>query len=253
MKYLLTVLALCTMSLSAQNMELWEAREYKSNNGTRLPYRMLSPATMVEGQSYPLVIFLHGSGERGSDNEAQLKHVAKSFDQESIRAQYPAFVIFPQLGRNDTWSNGEYDQETATIHLENQAGDYLAAVMDVIDEMEAEFPIDTDRIYLGGLSMGGFGTWDALSRWPWRFAAAFPICGIGDPTTVSRFQHVPIWVVHGDADVVVPVEGSRLMVEALRATGAAVIYSEFPEVNHNSWDPAFDTQHMIDWIFAQRK
>lgn len=239
--------------VQAQTQNLWESHEYESYNETILPYRLLPPPVIEEGQTYPLVIFLHGAGERGANNKDQLKHVSKSFEEKRIRAAYPAFVLFPQLRKRNTWSNGVYTSELATVSLENQAGNYLSAVMDVIDQLEEDHPIDPERIYIGGLSMGGFGTWDALSRWPWRFAAAFPICGAGDPSTVDRFAHIPIWVFHGEDDAVVPVEASRLMVDHLRNAGSKVIYTEFPKVNHNSWDPAFETRHLLDWLFAQER
>lgn len=254
MKYFaLPLLLLITLPAISQTDELWEKYQHTSYNGTVLPYRLLPPQEIKEGEKYPLVIFLHGSGERGNDNQAQLKHVAKSFEAEAVRNAYPAFVVFPQLAENHTWSNGQMNRATHIIDLENQAGDYLAAVMDVIDEMQAEYPVDANRIYIGGLSMGGYGTWDAMSRWPDRFAAGFPICGAGDPSTVSRMSHIPIWVLHGAEDNVVLPECSRVMVAALKAQGAAVIYSEFEGIGHNSWDPAFDTRHLIDWIFAQVK
>jgi len=207
MKYLLSFfLIVLFFSSFAQTDELWETHELTSYNGTVLPYRMLPPIDMEEGDTYSLVIFLHGSGERGNDNQKQLVHVAKAFEDEAVRNGYPAFVIFPQMAANNTWSNGDYNRETHTINLENQAGNHLAAVMDVIDMMLEKYPIDPDRVYIGGLSMGGFGTWDALSRWPDRFAAAFPVCGAGDPTTVSRMTHIPIWVLKGGGDKVVAPE-----------------------------------------------
>lgn len=259
MKYfILPLLFFCAATTFAQTDELWEKHQFTSYNGTVLPYRMLPPIdldenVLEEGDGYSLVIFLHGSGERGDDNQKQLVHVAKAFEDEAVRKDYPAFVIFPQMAANNTWSNGEYNRETHTIDLENQSGNHLAAVMDVIDMMLEKYSVDPDRVYIGGLSMGGFGTWDALSRWPDRFAAAFPVCGAGDPSTVSSMLNVPIWVLHGGADNVVAPECSRIMVAALKEAGASVIYSEFEGVGHNSWDPAFDTRHVIDWIFAQER
>lgn len=237
----------------AQTEALWSRHHFPTTEGNVLPYRMLLPMDMEEGDTYPLVVFLHGAGERGDDNVRQLAHIARHFEDSAIRVDHRAYVIFPQVPQDQWWSGGKWDRESVSLALHHQTGEYLAAVMHLVDSLQTYDPIDPNRIYLGGLSMGGFGTWDALARWPERFAAAFPICGAGDPTRATLMKDVPIWVFHGDADPVVPVACSRVMVEALREAGAQVIYTEFDGVGHDSWSPAFETRHLIDWIFAQSK
>jgi len=122
----------------------------------------------------------------------------------------------------------------------------------VHDLLERE-PIDPDRVYLTGLSMGGYGAWDLAARHPERFAAVVPVCGGGDPAQADRLRDLPIWVWHGDRDRSVPVEQSRRMVEALRRAGSAVRYDELPGVGHGSWKQAYGAGGAIDWMFAQRR
>ncbi len=235
----------------AQTLKKWKAERYVAANGTELPYRLLSPPDLQEGVGYPLVIFLHGAGERGHDNELQLKHVAEKF--EAIQADYPSFVLFPQVAEEQWWSSGEYRRGDVSVNMEYQVSDFLAATMTVTDILLDELPVDPHRVYIGGLSMGGFGTWDAIARWPEKFAAAFPICGAGDPSRASQMLDLPVWVLHGADDNVVPTEASRVMVEALREAGGQVIYTEFPGVGHNSWDPAFASRLLMDWLFTQQR
>lgn len=255
MRPFLTSLLLFLVSLVfGQTNDLWEKHVFPSSNGTTLPYRLMRPVDMKPETTYPLVIFLHGAGERGTDNEKQLVHVARAFADSAIRADYPAFVLFPQVAPDKWWSNGEYNRESGTVTINRYvAGDHLVALMQLKDSLLEALPVDGGRVYIGGLSLGGFGTWDALARWSDQFAAAFPICGAGDPNMAMYMAGVPLWVFHGSADAVVPPMTSRKMVEALREMGSPVIYTEFPGVNHNSWDPAFENRLLFDWLFAQRR
>jgi len=129
----------------------------------------------------------------------------------------------------------------------------LKRAVELLDQLGTEFRIDPDRVYVTGLSMGGFGTWDILLREPGRFAAGIAVCGAGDPSQAERIQHVPVWAFHGDKDGVVPVSGSREMVAALKKAGAEPKYDEFPGVGHGSWYKAYATPGLWDWLFAQRR
>ena len=126
-------------------------------------------------------------------------------------------------------------------------------MLKLLEELPQEFSIDPDRVYVTGLSMGGYGTWDLLTRKPELVAAAIPICGGGDPKHVARFKGTPIWVFHGDGDEAVEVESSREMVAALEAAGGQPIYTEYEGVGHNSWADTYANRAVWDWLFAQRR
>jgi predicted peptidase len=222
---------------------------------------MLYPTKYDVNKKYPVILFLHGAGERGKDNEKQLKWGADLFLDSANRAKYPAFVIFPQCPENRTWANMKRDLDGSADSLGNfvfySAGSEvvpLRLAMKLIDSLSKTAQADPDRIYVGGLSMGGMGTFEILWRKPHFFAAAFAICGGGDPNKVGVYaKDFPIWVFHGGADNVVPVSNSRLMVNSLKAAGAKVKYTEYPGVGHNSWSNAFAEPDFLEWLFQQKK
>jgi predicted peptidase len=231
--------------------QLYEPREFVGENKLTLKYRLLKPVGYSFGKKYPLVVFLHGAGERGDDNTITLKHGAKEFANEERRKQYPCYVLIPQCPKEKKWSNTDWSKESSK-HPE-QASESLALVKDLIDEMVENAGVDANRIYLTGLSMGGYGTWDAIARYPNFFAAAAPICGGGDPSTVDRFSRLPIWVFHGAKDQAVKVTRSRDMVEALKKVGSGVKYTEYPNLEHDSWTPTYANAEFYAWLFAQQK
>ena len=122
----------------------------------------------------------------------------------------------------------------------------------LLDKVLKEYPIDPARIYVTGVSMGGFGTWDLLARFPTRFAAAVPICGGGDESTAAKIKHVPIWAFHGALDHTVPPEKSRSMIQALQRAGGLPGYTEYPDIEHNSWVWAYRDPHLMVWLFKQK-
>ena len=129
----------------------------------------------------------------------------------------------------------------------------MALLIELLAEAERMFPIDPDRIYVTGLSMGGFGTWDLIARFPDRFAAAVPVCGGGDPGTAPLIRDLPVWAFHGALDRVVPPSNSRVMVRALQEAGARPGYSEYPDVGHNSWTKAYEDPYLLPWLFEQHR
>jgi predicted peptidase len=228
----------------------FEARTY-DDRGFTLPYRLLKPRDYDPQKKYPLVVFLHGAGECGNDNFKQLVHGMNDFASDVIMAKYPAFVVAPQCPEGRKWVEVDWQLEAHT--LPESASVSLEATLRLIDAMQKEFAIDAGRIYITGLSMGGYGAWDALARKPELFAAAAIICGGGDPAVAARFKDVPLWAFHGDQDEGVKPKRSREMIEALKAAGGSPKYTEYKGVGHDSWTITYANPELYAWLFAQRK
>lgn len=231
--------------------KVFEPREYASKDGSVLRYRLLKPIDYEFGKKYPLVILLHGAGERGDDNRSQLKHGAKDFANEENRRRYPAYVLVPQCPSEEKWV--DVDWKRMSHSLPETPTSSMKLVRELIDVMIESAGIDTQRVYITGLSMGGFGTWDAISRFPGLFAAAIPICGGGDPAQAKNYLDIPIWAFHGEIDQAVKVERSREMVEALRQLNGKIEYTEYPNVPHDSWTKTYENPEVLAWLFAQVK
>jgi len=237
-------------SSAAENRDRFEARVYQDGD-YKLPYRLLRPKYDDAKKKYPLVIFLHGAGERGDDNQKQLVHGMNDFASDEIMAKYPTFLMAPQCPEGEKWADVDWGAMSST--LPEKPSRSLAAVMKAADALQKEFPIDAGRIYITGLSMGAYGVWDALARWPEKFAAAAPVCGGGDPAYASKMTDVPIWAFHGDEDKAVKVQRSREMIAALKATGATPKYTEYPGVGHDSWTRTYSDPALYEWLFVQRR
>src|SRR5207249_4271134 len=146
-------------------------------------------------KKYPLVLLLHGAGERGTDNQAQLKHGAPLFTKPEVRAKFPSFVLVPQCPKDQTWS--AVKGWTGPVSYSEEPTDPMTLALGALDAVLKEFSIDPDRLYVTGLSMGGYGTWDLLTRAHGRWAAAAPVCGGGDPARIAAAKNVPVWAFHG--------------------------------------------------------
>lgn len=226
-----------------------------SVDGSTHRYQVFVPATAAGGREPSVILFLHGSGERGSDNRKQTEVGIGTYVRRHMDT-FPAIVVFPQAPENAEWNQ---------LH---------AVAMAQLDATIEEFGGDRDRTYLTGLSMGGFGAWDYALRDPGRYAALVPICGglvapgrpsmnvaavagEADPYAAAArpLSDVPTWIFHGAKDDVVPPDFSRRMAAAMKAAGAKdVRYTEFPDAGHNSWDAAYlDTPELWTWLFAQRR
>ncbi|MES2790225.1 MAG: alpha/beta hydrolase-fold protein [Planctomycetota bacterium] len=233
--------------------ELYEARVFQNEKGEKLNYRLMLPQGYEANGTakYPLVLFLHGSGERGDDNQKQLIHATGEFATPENRQKYPAFVLAPQCPDGKRWveidwtlgAHKQLPEDSATIKL----------VLELIASLQKEYPIDQQRQYLTGLSMGGFGTWDLLTRHPEMWAAAAPVCGGGDETVASQSVKVPVWAFHGDQDTVVKPHRSRNMIQAIKQAGGQTNYTEYKGVGHNSWAPAYADPKLLEWMFAQKR
>ena len=181
---------------------------------------------------WPVLLFLHGSGERGDDLEKVKVHGPPKV--APTRPDFPFIVISPQCPANDRWLPAE-----------------LAALL---DEVAAKYRTAADRVYLTGLSMGGYGTWSLAAEYPGRFAAIAPICGGGDPTDTARVRQIPAWVFHGGKDPVVPVERAHEMVDALKKTDAAEVkLTIYPDAGHDSWTVTYDNPELYAWLLAHKR
>jgi lysophospholipase L1-like esterase/dienelactone hydrolase len=229
----------------------FEAREYSAADGAKLPYRLLQPAAIEAGKKYPLVVFLHGAGERGTDNALQLKHGAPAFAKAEAREKFPCFVFAPQCPKDKKWVEMDWGGVSGTAP--EDPGPMETLVLGAVDALSQEFPIDPDRVYVTGLSMGGYGTWDLITRHPEKFAAAIPVCGGGDKEKAAAAKPVPVWAFHGLADNVVMPVRTQDMIAGLRATGIRAALTEYPGVAHDSWTFAYSEPNLLPWLFAQQR
>ena len=248
------VAPVATPSPAVDPEDVFEPRVFKNASGATIPYRLLKPLDFDASDNqkkYPLVLFLHGAGERGVDNSLQFFHGGPVMASMEFRRRYLAFVVVPQCPAEKRWVEVPWEGESHTMLPE--PSESLALTYELLASLRQEFPIDADRIYGVGLSMGAFGVWDILQRNPELLAAAAPICGGGDPAYAPRFKSTPVWAFHGDADTTVKVNRSREMVKALTAAGGRLIYTEYEGVGHDSWTATFENRLMWDWLFAQRR
>ncbi len=223
-----------------------------------MPYRVLLPVNFDSAKAYPLMMFLHGAGERGNDNEKQLTHGARLFLRTDVREQFPAIVVFPQCSRNDYWSHvlrhhDDINNRSFFFLPDGNATRSMELLQLLVGFILEEYPVDKDRLYLGGLSMGAMGTFELARRKPGMFAAAVAICGGAHPATAAALNSTRWWIFHGEKDDVVPPHFSRSMATALKKAGANVKATFYPEANHNSWDAAFAEKDLLPWLFAQKK
>ncbi|MGV8815860.1 MAG: prolyl oligopeptidase family serine peptidase [Gelidibacter sp.] len=252
---IVTLFLMSALKLSAQHQEAFVQEQFISGKDT-LNYRVMRPKSLESSKKYPLVVFLHGAGERGSDNTKQLAHGSELFYK--IRDSFPAIVIFPQCPENDYWSNVTVDRSTMPLSLkfpsDSAPTKSMTLVMQLVEKMLAKPNVDKNQIYVGGLSMGGMGTFEILFRKPDVFAAAFAICGAGNPETTEFYaKTVPMWIFHGANDDVVDPQQSVAMVSGILKYGGKPSFSLYAQDNHNSWDSAFAEPQLISWLFSNSK
>lgn len=240
----------------AQPFDAFEKHTFIKDQDT-LPYRLLLPDHYDAHKRYPLVIFLHGSGERGNDNEKQLTHGAALFLKKENRAKFPAIVVFPQCSQQSFWSNvkiaGSGKDRIFEFTADGAPTAPMQLVMDLTRALLDKYSIQHERVYVMGLSMGGMGTFELVNRMPRTFAAAIPICGGASTTTAPNLKSVKWWVFHGGKDDAVPPRYSEEMVAAMKKNKVNVKFTLFPEANHNSWDLAFEEPGLLGWLFAQKR
>lgn len=231
---------------------LFEAYHHIEGNDT-LPYRLYrSQKADTMREALPMVIFLHGAGERGNDNCMQLKHCVKYFLDDTITCQYPFLLMVPQCPNERRWVNTDWSLPEHKMDSEPTAE--MLGIMSVLDSLVDVGVVDSSRVYICGIFMGGFGTWDALQRWPEKFAAAIAICGGGDPAYVETMKDIPIYIFHGMLDGVVMPSRSIRMYDALGEVGnnEAVLVT-YPKLGHGCWDAAFSTPGLFGWLFGKKR
>ncbi|WP_339662460.1 prolyl oligopeptidase family serine peptidase [uncultured Polaribacter sp.] len=258
LKYVSIIVLLSVSNLLvAQHQESYSKEFFISQSDT-LSYRIMMPEDFDATKQYPVVLFLHGAGQRGTDNEVQLVNGGNLFASEKNRKDFKAIVIFPQCREDSYWSNAKIDRSTMPFGIEFPVDEKptksLNLVMQFIEKLSAEPYVDKHKIYVGGLSMGGMGTFEIVSRKPTLFAAAFTICGGGNPETTKTYaKNTPFWIFHGANDNVVDPKLSLKMVNAILENGGKPNFTLYSKDNHNSWDSAFSEPNLLPWLFSNVK
>jgi predicted peptidase len=257
-KYFITILFLGLSQLcAAQDFSAYQKLQFVQGKDT-LPYRLLLPENYDGKKKYPLILFLHGRGESGTDNELQLTHGAKLFLHDSIRKKYPAIIVFPQCRQTSYWSNVDIKEDSTGKRVFNFSPEGeptidLALTEKLLKQLQHDLFVNKKQIYIMGLSMGGMGTFEIVRRNPKLFAAAIPICGGANPFTAKQLKKTSWWIFHGAKDDVVNPEFSIQMAKALQQYKANVKFTLYPEANHNSWDGAFAEPDLMHWLFSNKK
>lgn len=231
--------------------------------GKIMPYRLFVPDQYNPKKSYPLVLFLHGSGERGTDNEAQVmaNQGATIWAKPEEQTKHPTFVLAPQSPKDGGWIHIDSSSYDPAVRFAKHAEftDELQMVVNIIHELQAKYNLDNKRLYSTGLSIGGFGTWNLNEKYPYLFAAMVPVCGGGDLEQAYKIAKKPIWTFHAVNDPIVPVRYTQDMVKALQGHKGKPIYTEYPAglyikpFEHFSWVLAFQNSEMRNWLFEQKK
>lgn len=244
-----------TFQVKKTDQGVYQKMIYKSENGD-LNYRIFYPENFDSSKKYPLLLFMHGAGERGDDNEAQLIHGSELI--ANGMNTYNAIAILPQCPKEDYWvkfkegDNNADGTKSFNVDVENGPSEALGKVIDLVNEMKLSGYIDKSRLYVSGLSMGGMATFDLLWRMPNTFAAAMPICGAGSPEKAIYMKSVPMRIFHGEEDGVVPIQKSKQMEQAIIDSGGSPKTYYYPGVNHDSWTSAFAEKDFLSWLFGQR-
>ena len=234
--------------------DYYEARTFTGSEGDTIPYRLFVPENYDPKKKYPVILFHHGGGGTGNDNRQNLEGaLVKEWILPEAQAKNPCLIVVPQIPGKKTKTSESLKAAAGAMKL------HIRTIHEILDSLEEEFSIDTSREYVTGLSFGGECTWMSMIERPDRFAAAVPICATGlmvemdAPDRGTTFAQFPLWIFHGDADNVVPVDTSRKMVKALREAGGDPRYTEYPEVGHDSWDQAYRDPELNEWLFAQSR
>ena len=231
---------------------------FKKNNDS-IPYRILLPKNFSPNKEYPLLIFLHGAGERGNDNENQLYHGSNFFLSYEFRNTYPSIIVFPQCPKNSYWAkikgvpNPKYPTEKESFSNSLPNNPQLLIVESLLFDLEKKYKINPDKRFIAGLSMGGMGTFELIARNPNYFTAGIAICGGANLKWAKFFKNTPLWIFHGMEDNVVPPELSITMFDVIKAYNPKSKLTLYENVGHNSWDPALKEPDLMSWLFSNKK
>lgn len=243
--------------VSEQLRQQYVERSFVDSEAVERKYRLLLPVGYRENDTttYPLVLFLHGAGERGDDNALQLMHGAAEFMRPDRQAAFPCFVVVPQCPSEEKWVSVDWTPASGKGTFPNDPSPAMNVAIGIVNEWLASGRVDKSRVYITGLSMGGYGTWFATAIKNNPFAAAVPICGGGDPTWANRYKAMPVWTFHGSADTAVPVGRSHEMIEALKEAKhhPEPKYTEYEGGGHDVWTETYKRDDLFEWLFNQRK
>jgi len=253
MKQIIVYCFLCALPALAQFKpdETMKPYAYTNETGEVFTCRVSYPQFPAQGKKYPLVLFLHGSNQCGTDNYKQITSGFVSFMSSLLKQREQVIVIVPQCQMGNWWVTRL--AMTNTYSMSKEIAPALDVALELCQHFMTDKQGDPDRFYITGFSLGGFGTWDAIQRHPELFAAAVPICAGGDEKLARNMKSVPVWVFHGAEDQNVSVDCSRRMVKALRKVGGNVEYTEYPKAGHNVWDKAYSDKHLIAWMLKQSR
>lgn len=232
--------------------DLMSAKTYKGLN-----YRLYLPDNIKNDKKYSFVLFLHGAGERGNDNLLHINNSDNGTDillKELLNSKYREDVIVaaPQCPTDEKWNNADWAKGSYVFEKDNITP-VLQRVIDLLfEDIFTNYPIDMDRLYITGLSMGGYGTWDFITRYPDLFAAAVPVCGGCDLSAADIVKQIPIWIFHCPNDNIVDYKTSKLMYEKLKENGSPVRYTEYM-LKHACWRGAYTNEELFPWMFGNKK
>ena len=238
MKRILIVMVVsCAWGLAANQLAaddkpgVQSAAQLNAQVKVKLDYLLYLPKGYEQQASWPLMLFLHGAGERGSDIEVVKKHGPPKLIAGG--KDFPFIVVSPQCPKEMWWEPIE--------------------LVALLDEISSKYKVDADRVYVTGLSMGGFGSWRLAAYAPQRLAAIAPICGGGESYWTKQFVHLPVWAFHGAKDTGVPLERSQAMIDALKKNGGEPKLTIYPEAGHDSWTATYENPEFYEWILAQKR
>lgn len=253
MKWFLGSFLLVVTSYAQFSVEdMLKACAYTNGTGEVFAYRMYAPQFPAADTKYPVILFLHGSGECGTDNLRQITVGLPALMASVLTFPEPVIVVAPQCQAGNWWVKRL--AFTSDYAAAKEPTPSLEVAVEICRHLVAMRHADPDRIYITGLSLGGFGTWDAIQRQPNFFAAAIPICGGGDIRRIQEIKRLPIWIFHGKIDKSVSVDCSRRMVEALKLAGhRKVQYTEYEHAGHTVWDQSYGNRDVIGWLLQQTR
>ena len=236
-----------TPSPQEKQTSAFTERMLTNARGEKMRYLLHVPASYDRREKYPLILWLHGGGSRGDDLKLLLtygdQHGIGYLARRDVQSSFPSFIVAPQCPRNKLWADPDADQPSHEMKL----------VLEILDKVRADDSIDARRLYVMGISMGGYGTWDIVARRPGLFAAAVPICGGGSPSQAAATVKTAVWAFHGERDELVNPSESRRMITALRLAGGEPRYTEYKGVGHNSWERTFSERDLLPWLFTQQR